>query len=266
MKPLHKPVPADNDIQISLGAGWQRFAFATPGLIYLGTIRRGLEIGALARDATGAYLQVNGDIHQALNKSRVAAHLRKVGARPDPAAVAHSPTTETERPAVSVIVKRRRRILTPPASTANHLRSAKLASLPIHANPLGSLDLDQLNVSLTPPISPMDTQFSAPATRAAIAQLAAGGEPADISQLAQSLGIGLAALEGLAQRAYPLSGRDVAAQHLLRDLGRMLRAKTRSVGFKAALAELSAATSDPNPQHLTNESACNSPRGAHRTR
>ncbi len=104
-----------NDMQIILGAGWQRFAFTTPGLLYLGTIRRGMEIGALAIDETGDYVQVNGDIHQALNKSRIAAYLRKAGVRPAPALQVYPPKTEVERPIVSVIVKHRRRILPPQA-------------------------------------------------------------------------------------------------------------------------------------------------------
>ena len=81
MKPSTKTTPSGGDIQITLGDGWQRFAFTTRGLAFLGTIRRGMEIGALARDEAGGYLQVNGDIHQVLNKSRVAAHLRTRQAR-----------------------------------------------------------------------------------------------------------------------------------------------------------------------------------------
>lgn len=115
MKQFHRARTAGNDVQIILGGGWQRFAFPTPGLTYLGTIRRGMEIGALASDGAGNYLQVNGDMHQALNKSRIAAHLRKAGVRPERAMVVCQPTTETAPPAVTVIVRRRRRIRTPPA-------------------------------------------------------------------------------------------------------------------------------------------------------
>lgn len=66
-----KTTPIGKHTQIILGDGWQRFAFATRGMTFLGTIRRGMEIGALAKDDTGGYLQVNGDIHQVLNRSRV---------------------------------------------------------------------------------------------------------------------------------------------------------------------------------------------------
>ncbi|HSV54774.1 MAG TPA: hypothetical protein VLJ57_21810 [Burkholderiaceae bacterium] len=112
MKASTKKTTSGGNIQIIVGSGWQRFAFTTRGLDFLGTIRRGMEIGALARDEAGGYLQVNGDIHQVLNKSRVAAHLRKAGFRSDPIAVT-IPPTETERAAVSVVIKRRRRVLMP---------------------------------------------------------------------------------------------------------------------------------------------------------
>ncbi len=114
MKPSTKTTPSGGDIQITLGDGWQRFAFATRGLAFLGTIRRGMEIGALARDEAGGYLQVNGDIHHVLNRSRVAAHLRKAGVRREPIVVTCRPTG-TERAAVSVVIKRRRRMLVPKA-------------------------------------------------------------------------------------------------------------------------------------------------------
>lgn len=112
MTPSTKTTPSGGDIQIILGDGWQRFAFATCGLTFLGTIRRGMEIGALARDEAGGYLQVNGDIHQVLSKGRVAAHLRKAVVRPDQIGVTCQPT-QTERAAVPVVIKRRRRMLVP---------------------------------------------------------------------------------------------------------------------------------------------------------
>jgi len=71
-----------------------------------------MEIGALAKDAAGGYLQVNGDIHQVLNRSRVAAHLRKANLGPEPFGRTNQ-STEAERPVVSVVIKRRRRIPMP---------------------------------------------------------------------------------------------------------------------------------------------------------
>lgn len=112
MKSRSKPAPSGGDIQITLGDGWQRFAFVTPGLTFLGTIRRGMEIGALARDDAGAYLQANGDMRKVLNKSRVVAHLRKAGVRSESTGGAVLPTG-TERAPVSVVIKRRRRVLGP---------------------------------------------------------------------------------------------------------------------------------------------------------
>lgn len=100
------------DVQIVLGEGWRQFAFTRDGLDYLGTIRRGMEIGALARDADGGYWQVNGDIRQLLNTSRVAAHLRDATVRRKPLMLPRQPT-QTERAAVSVVIKPRRRVLVP---------------------------------------------------------------------------------------------------------------------------------------------------------
>jgi hypothetical protein len=114
MKASTKTTPSSSDIQITPGAGWQRFAFATRGLAFLGTIRLGMEIGALATDEAGNYLQVNGDIHQVLNKNRVAAHLRKVGVMPNLVEVTFRPP-ESERAAVPVVIKRRRRVVVPPS-------------------------------------------------------------------------------------------------------------------------------------------------------
>ena len=99
-----------NSDQIILGEGWRKFAFERPDLDYLGVIRRGIEIGALAQDKSGAYLQVNGDMRQALNTSRMQALLR--AARPDPrsAPVVRQPTSE-QRAAVVVTVKPKRRVI-----------------------------------------------------------------------------------------------------------------------------------------------------------
>ncbi|WP_211260233.1 hypothetical protein [Xenophilus azovorans] len=123
MKPSSKTTRSGDDFQITLGDGWRRFAFATRDLAFLGTIRRGMEIGALARDETGGYLQVNGDVHRVLNKSRVSAHLRKARERPEPIAAAFHPT-QPERAAVSVVIKRRRHVLVPLVHLEALLRQA----------------------------------------------------------------------------------------------------------------------------------------------
>lgn len=99
-----------NTDQITLGEGWRQFAFAQADIELLGVIRRGIEIDALARAKDGAFLQVNGDMRQVLNTSRIQALLRS--ARPDTrsAPVARQPSAE-QRSAVVVTVKPKRRTI-----------------------------------------------------------------------------------------------------------------------------------------------------------
>lgn len=96
--------------QITLGEGWRQFAFAQADIELLGVIRRGIEIGALARAKDGTFLQVNGDMRQALNTSRIQALLRTARTLVKPAPVTRQPSTE-RRAAVVVIVKPKRRVL-----------------------------------------------------------------------------------------------------------------------------------------------------------
>ncbi|MDE2402234.1 MAG: hypothetical protein KGL90_11275 [Burkholderiales bacterium] len=104
---------ASNDTQITLGDGWRQFAaMARPDLEYLGVIRRGMQIGALAKDEAGAYWQVNGDMRQALNLSRVEAKLRGAIVRRPRVEVVRQPSPD-ERAAVVVVVKPKRRVLMP---------------------------------------------------------------------------------------------------------------------------------------------------------
>lgn len=110
-----KPKPkkrSGNDTQITLGEGWRQFAMPRDDLTYMGTLRRGMEIGALAKDEAGAYLLVNGDIRKALNTSRIEATLRSVGSRRAPAPMVQGPSA-AERAAVVVVIKPRRRIFVP---------------------------------------------------------------------------------------------------------------------------------------------------------
>lgn len=79
---------------------------------FMGVVQRGMEIGALARDAaSGAYLLVNGDLRQSLNTSKVEAALRvaskAAASRPQP-----QQRPAQSSPPVVVIVKPRRRIPT----------------------------------------------------------------------------------------------------------------------------------------------------------
>ncbi|MES2091274.1 MAG: hypothetical protein V4532_15035, partial [Pseudomonadota bacterium] len=90
-----------------------QFGFEREDLEFLGVIRRGMEIGALAKDEAGAYWQVNGDMRQVLNKSRVEAYMRTATVRPAKVVLARQPS-EAERAAVVVVVKPRRRVIVPP--------------------------------------------------------------------------------------------------------------------------------------------------------
>lgn len=99
-----------NSAQITLGEGWRQFAFDRPGLEYLGVIRRGIEIGALAKEKDGAFLQVNGDMRQALNTSRIQALMRSARPALRPAPVVRQPTSE-QRAAVVIKVKPKRRVI-----------------------------------------------------------------------------------------------------------------------------------------------------------
>jgi len=80
------------------------------------------------------------------------------------------------------------------------------------------------------------------AGRDLLIQLAQGKTVADIGAVAEALGMSMAVFDGLAQRAYPLSG-DSAAQHLVRALSRVLAARAQTVGHDAALAQLAAVIS-----------------------
>ena len=93
-----------------VGAGWSAFAYARDGVAFIGTIQRGMQIGALARMADGTYAQINGDIIETLNKSRVEFALRAAtGTR------AGQPIVNIPRvaPATLVTVKKRRRVVLP---------------------------------------------------------------------------------------------------------------------------------------------------------
>lgn len=108
-----KPTGNRQDVQVVLGDGWKQFAFTNAAFEYLGTIRRGMEIGALACDEAGVYWQINGDIQKVLNKSRVTALLRALGVRRDSAETPAQPKA-VDRPPVVVVIKPRRRVIAPP--------------------------------------------------------------------------------------------------------------------------------------------------------
>ncbi|RZI80712.1 MAG: hypothetical protein EOP38_21610 [Rubrivivax sp.] len=112
---MNSPFPKKhkgNDTQITLGEGWRQFAFPQEDVELLGVIRRGMEIGALAKDPSGAYFQLNGDMRQTLNKSRVQSLLRSAKVLQPRVPVVRQPSPE-ERAAVVVVVKPRRRVVVP---------------------------------------------------------------------------------------------------------------------------------------------------------
>jgi hypothetical protein len=73
--------------RIVLGERWTAFAQEREGMHMLGTVQRGMQIGALARLADGSYAQVNGDVVEVINKSRVEFALRADRESPPPAGV-----------------------------------------------------------------------------------------------------------------------------------------------------------------------------------
>ena len=90
-------------IRIIVGQRWAVFAQQRVGMTMLGTVQRGMQIGALARLSDGTYAQVNGDVVETLNTSRVRHALR--GQCGDP------PAPRQSRAATAVVtIKRRRRI------------------------------------------------------------------------------------------------------------------------------------------------------------
>ncbi|MBU1361497.1 MAG: hypothetical protein KKC85_02765 [Gammaproteobacteria bacterium] len=97
-------------LRIRLGAHWSAFAYARDDMELLGTVQRGMQIGALAKLPDNTYVQVNGDILQPLNRSRIEATLRSTpAARTDRPFMSIPPSA----PAPVVTVKKRRRVVVP---------------------------------------------------------------------------------------------------------------------------------------------------------
>lgn len=95
-----------SDFRIHIGPRWAAFAQPRPDATMLGTVQRGMQIGALALLADGTYAQVNGDIVEVLNASRVRHAMRSQhGAAPPPRPASAAP--------VVVTIKKRRRLAGP---------------------------------------------------------------------------------------------------------------------------------------------------------
>jgi len=96
---------------IVIGPRWAAFAQARDGMRMLGTVQRGMQIGALALLPDGTYAQVNGDVVERLNTSRVLYAMRgKHAAAPRMARPVAAPA--------AVVVKKRRRIVVPPSTSS----------------------------------------------------------------------------------------------------------------------------------------------------
>ncbi len=106
-----KPQKSQKNLRISVGPRWSSFTYERDGMEMLGTVQRGMQIGALVRLADGSYAQVNGDVIEVLNKSKVEFVLGPTARRE------LNPTYSipTQAPSTAVVViKKRRRIVPPP--------------------------------------------------------------------------------------------------------------------------------------------------------
>jgi hypothetical protein len=106
---------------------WAKFTYPRSpgaGLRLLGSITRGLQIGALAQTPDGRYVQVNGDHLTALSDAQVRRALRLVQATEPQTA------KRLDRPerAVVVTIKRRRAIARPDADAPDLQARASAAS------------------------------------------------------------------------------------------------------------------------------------------
>lgn len=92
---------------------WKRHTYARPAsdaLRLLGSVRRGAQVGALAVDAQGNYLQVVGDCMVALNRSQIASALATASTSIGP----NWDVRPVQRQVVApVVVVKRRRVLAP---------------------------------------------------------------------------------------------------------------------------------------------------------
>ncbi len=116
-----EPTAAKPQWVVRLGrAEWQRFTYERgegDELTLLGSVRRGARIGALAQQADGSYVQVNGDYLSPLNSR----HIRAALGRAEPADRRDSgpaelrdagpPSEPRANPKPPVVIVKRRRIL-----------------------------------------------------------------------------------------------------------------------------------------------------------
>lgn len=104
--------------RVRLGAEeWARHTYARAPdapLTLLGSVMRGMQVGALAQTADGLYVQVVGDHVVPLNTSKIAAAISKAKAQNKPRGLYRAAADhELTKPVPVVIIKRRRVFVVP---------------------------------------------------------------------------------------------------------------------------------------------------------
>jgi len=105
--------PPQRSLRITPTGGERFLPRLPPGAHLLGTVQRGLQIGALVQLADRSYAQLNGDVLEHLNSSQVEHALRSAlgSAHHRGARAAQQPAAPRAPP--QVIVKKRRVIVPP---------------------------------------------------------------------------------------------------------------------------------------------------------
>jgi len=106
---------------------WMRFTYERPAghaLQLLGSVTRGPQTGALARDQDGNYLQVNGDYTSPLNSPRFR---QAVAAARSSSWKPFAPTRQ-ETARVPVVTIKRRRVVAQAGTAATNPLASKCAS------------------------------------------------------------------------------------------------------------------------------------------
>ncbi len=70
-------------MEVSLGTHWRTHTFPVTGLTFVGTVQRGMHIGALGYNQTGQYFAVNQGRWKLLTPRKIAAALESVTRDPD---------------------------------------------------------------------------------------------------------------------------------------------------------------------------------------
>jgi hypothetical protein len=105
---------------------WMRFTYERPtgdALQLLGSVTRGPQTGALARDQDGNYMQVNGDYTSPLNSPR----LRQAVAAARSSSWKPFAPARQEAARVRVVTIKRRRVVSPGATAAVNPSSRECA-------------------------------------------------------------------------------------------------------------------------------------------